>query len=167
MQKRKLSSIIRGSILALMLVPAATVFAAEATQSCVVVVERDGSNYEVAIPALGKIEFAGDGFTISHEGTVKWFEYKDVDRILIGAEPNAISAIAAEGRLAVWPSPANGFVNVAGAPDGTEIKVFSTTGALVASAVSEDGQATVDLTQAPSGTLIVSVDSRSVKIIKN
>lgn len=163
----KPSSLFRTAALALLL-GSAPMAMADGTQKYVVVVERNGSTYEVAMPEMDRITFAGDGLTISDkEQNRRWFDYSQVERILLGAASNTVTEIASEGRLAVWPSPAVDTVNVAGLPEGAEVKVFTPSGALVASAPAADGTACIDISGAPAGTLIVTADGRSVKIIKN
>ena len=164
MQKRKLFNLLRSALAVVLIGTAAA--AAAADTKMVVVVERDGSTYDVAMPEMDKIEFAGDGFMIIHDGVSKWFDYSQVDRILLGAPATSVESIASEGRLVVWPSPAVDTVNIAGLPDGAETRAYTTGGVLVASAVSADGIARLDVTNAPAGTLIVAADGRTVKIIK-
>lgn len=165
MHKSKLLNFLRGSLAVLLLGSTASAVAADTTN--VVVVQQDGSTYEVPMPTMDKIEFAGDGFMISHEGISKWFDYSQVDRILFGAEANAVSEAVAKGDIAVWPSPATDIVNITGLTEGTTVDIYTNSGVRIASATASEGTLRLDISASPVGTLILKAGDISVKILKN
>lgn len=149
-----------------------SVLAAAATpvmagEPSVVVLTKDGSSYSVPLTDVKRIGLGGDGVEISRTGgTTASYAYADINRILIGADAAGITDITSEGNIAVWPTIAHETIHIAGAEPGTPISVYALNGALVASAVATEGTTAVGISAAPDGVCIVSVGSKTVKIIK-
>lgn len=156
--------ILRKCAIALLMSIGVSAFAS--TGSDVVVVTPAGDQYSVAMADVEAIQFESDGFTLKADGTDRYFRYDEVDRILVGAESSGINAIATAGRLAIWPSPVETILNVAGVEEGTDVKVYSLSGTLIATGRSNGGIVSLDMTEAPAGTCIVTVGERSAKIIR-
>ena len=133
----------------------------------VIVVKADGSNYEIELSEVDRISFGTDEVAVvSTSGQTQEFAYADVDRIMLGSALSGIREITSRGDIAVWPRSVQSVLNVAGAEPGTEVRVYSLGGTLVASGRCPDGTLSLDLTSAPAGACIVAIGNHTVKIIK-
>lgn len=161
----KLPKLIKKSLLAFAV--AFPVMAMAEGGDAVVVIAKDGSTFEVQISQVDRIGFGSTQLTVSTTGgETDAIDYKDVDRVLIGAKRQGIADLTAGGNIAVWPTVVESAVNIAGAPAGTPVRVFTSGGALVGSAVCGETGTSLDISAAPSGVCIVAVGDKSVKIIK-
>ena len=75
---------------------------------------------------------------------------------------NGIAQVPAR---AVMIQSNGGTLTIQGAEDGTPIKVYSVNGCQVGSAVSSNGQATVNTTLQSGSVAIVKIGERSVKVV--
>ncbi len=142
-------------------------FSAAAADKAVVVIGKDGSQHEVLLNAVSRIEVGTEYITLHEaEGNSTQHAISDIDRIMVGTESTSIKEIVSKGNVAVWPTVTDGLVNVAGATAGAEVKVYDLNGALVQSATASEGNATINLSGAKSGMYVVSVAGNTVKIIK-
>lgn len=134
----------------------------------VVVISKDGTQKEVPLAHVHRIDIGDSGITLHHKaGNPSEVAYENLDRLLIGAELSGIKEIVADGSMAVWPTRVTSDINVTGATNGAPIKVYSTSGALVASStVGADSSATIDMSGVASGVYIITVGTHSVKFIK-
>lgn len=133
----------------------------------VIVVKADGSTYELELSAVDRIAFGTSGVAVVNTGGQSTeFVYADIDRIMLGKELTGISEISSGGDIAVWPSVVRNIINIAGAEPGTEVRVYSLDGALVAAGRCSDAALSLDLSSAPAGMCLVAVGNQTVKIIK-
>lgn len=133
----------------------------------VVVIAKDGSQTEMTLANVERIDIGESGITLRHSGgEPSEIAYTDLDRVLIGAEVNGVKDLVADGGIAVWPTRVTSTVNVTGITPGTAVSVHSIGGALVATATAGDDTASVDLSSAAPGVYIVTIGKHSVKIIK-
>ncbi len=162
--KQTLQKFIRKPLLAaLIMAPAA----AMAEGDAVIVLAKDGTSFEVGIPQVERIEFGSSQLSVkTRSAETTSFDYSDIDRMLIGAKRQGIAKLATDGNIAVWPTMTESAVNVAGAAKGAQVRIYTASGALVASATCADGTATLDISAAPAGVCIVAIGNKSVKIIK-
>ena len=134
----------------------------------VVVIASNGDRTEVALPDVQRIDIGTEGITLHHAGQDPVsVEYGSLDRILIGAETNAVQSIMKEGDICVWPTAVTDRISVTGAPAGTTISVFAADGRqLAATKASAGAPADIDMSAAPAGVYVVTVGKHSVKVIK-
>lgn len=164
--KKSLFSYTRVLLAAAAIVVGCAAARAEATVG-VIVVKADGSNYELELAQVDRISFGASGVSlVSTSGETEEFAYADVDRIMLASPLSAIRDITSRGDIAVWPTAVHSTVNIAGAEPGTEVRVYSLGGSLVASGRCQDGTLSLDLSSAPAGVCIVAVGNHTVKIIK-
>lgn len=146
----------------------ATVLGAHAEQG-IVVIAKDGSQTEVSMPKVQRIDIGDSGITLHQAGAGSvGIAYDDLDRILIGAEISAVKDIVATGEIAVWPTRVTDCVYITGISAGTVATAHSLGGIQAASATAgDDSTARLDLSQAPAGVYIINAGNHSVKVIKN
>lgn len=136
----------------------------------VVVIAKDGTQHQVALADVDRMDIGTDRLTLSdRNGGSKEVAYADLDRVLIGADASSISEIVKPGEIAVWPTRVETAVNISGLGKGAVAKVYDLGGALRGQgrASSEGDVLTIDLSGAEAGVYIVNVENHSVKIIKN
>lgn len=141
---------------------------AVAAEPAIVVIDTDGSRQEIALGNLDRVTFGASQITVQTCDGQEPLQlaYSSVDRIWLNESVNALSSVASDGRVAVWPTVTSTSVNIVGAPEGAVVNVYGVNGATVASATAADGTVTIDLSAFPQGAYIVSVGSQSVKIVK-
>ncbi|MBD5254291.1 MAG: T9SS type A sorting domain-containing protein [Barnesiella sp.] len=133
----------------------------------VVVISTDGSQYEVTLADVNRIEIGSTALTLqSKSGSGETVSYSDIDRVLIGAEVSAVQNIIAPDEVAVWPTVTTDLLNVTGLTAGAPVTVVDIKGATVLRTVANEGVTTLSLSQLPAGLYIVTVNTQSVKIIK-
>ncbi len=133
----------------------------------VILLEKDGTCYELAIADTERINFKEQTVEfVAKSGAEKSVAYADVNRILIGGTLSGIQNLINDGKIAVYPAITDGAVSVAGAEAGTSVRVYSVGGVLVAQAVSAGDVLSLDLSGAPAGALFVQIGNHTVKIIK-
>lgn len=147
----------------LVLLFALSAFVARAEKG-IVVVQPDGSQQQFAFHEFVRVDVGKSSVTVHSNGGAVELPYASVDRIAIGSEVTAVSAVLGEGSLAVWPVPTTGVVYVAGASG--EVAVYGLGSERVAGATCVDGAAVLDITSAPAGVYVVCAGNKSVKIIK-
>lgn len=135
----------------------------------VAVIKADGSTHHVELADIHRIDVGAAGVTVhTLSGQSTDHAYGDIERIDIGVASSGIADIISDGATtAVWPTIVDTSVNIAGAPVGTPVKVFSSNGAAVASATTGEGTLSIDLQHVAAGTYIVTVGQKSVKIVKH
>lgn len=134
----------------------------------VAVLTTAGDSFTALISDVTRIDLGSEKLTVVTPSASAEYAYGDVDRILIGCSREAaVADLTADGSVAVWPLATTDIVNVAGAQPGAKVAVYSAAGALVSTGVADStGALTLNVGAAPTGVCIVSVDGRSVKIIK-
>lgn len=147
---------------------AATAIGTHAEQG-IVVIAKDGSQTEIAMPQVQRIDIGDSGITL-HQADAGPSEiaYDNVDRLLIGAEISAVKNLVTESEIAIWPTRVTDHVYITGISTGTQATAHSLSGTQVAAATAgDDSTARLDLSQAPAGVYIINAGSHSVKVIKN
>lgn len=141
---------------------------AVAAEPAIVVIDTDGSRQEIALGNLDRVTFGASQITVQTCDGQEPLQlaYSSVDRILLNESVSALSSIAADGRVAVWPTVTSSSVNISGAAEGTMVNVCGADGATVASSTAGGGTVTIDISSVPQGVYIVAVGSQSVKILK-
>ncbi|MDE6652827.1 MAG: T9SS type A sorting domain-containing protein [Muribaculaceae bacterium] len=141
---------------------------AGAAEPAVVVIDTDGARQEIALSNLDRVAFGASEVTLQPRDSQEplRYAYSSVDRIMFNESTSALSALAADGRVVVWPTVTSSSVNIAGAPENTMVNVYGADGATVASATAADGTLSIDLSGVPQGLYVVAVGSQSVKILK-
>lgn len=105
---------------------------AQATDQAVVVVSTDGSQRQVLISDLARIDIGSDGLTlVTTGGESITTAYADIDRVLIGAEYTAVADLLGDNEVAMWPTITSDVVNIAGLPEGTAVSVAGLNGTTV------------------------------------
>lgn len=163
--KHHIPEIIKAGAFALLL--SAMPAALSAQEKAVVMLAKDGQTYELALADVDRIDFGRSEVSMTGKsGGSKSMEYAQIDRILIGCDFSGIAGLTAQGDIAVYPSVTTGPLTIAGAPGGTRIAVYTLGGTKVKEARTSETMLTLDLSDAPSGMMIVQVGTRPVKIIK-
>lgn len=146
---------------------ASFVAGASAQEKAVVVISTDGSMRQEVLTNVDRIEIGATSLTLkSAGGESETVDYKDLDRVLIGAEWSEVKQITSENEIAVWPTLTTDVVNISGLNAGEAIEVVALNGANALKAVAADGLTTLNLRSLPAGVYIVNVKKHSVKIIK-
>lgn len=163
--KHHIPEIIKAGTLALLL--SAMPAALSAQEKAVVMLAKDGRTYELPLNDVDRIDFGQTEVTMTGKtGGSGSMEYAQIDRIIISSDYTGIAGLTAQGDIAVYPSVTSGPLNIAGAPADTRIAVYTLGGTLVKEARTSETMLTLDLSDAPSGMMIVQVGTRPVKIIK-
>ncbi|MDE6418771.1 MAG: T9SS type A sorting domain-containing protein, partial [Duncaniella sp.] len=137
-------------------------------EKVVVVIGTDGSQRQELLADVARIEIGPSSLTLmSAGGTNETFDYSAIDRVLIGAEWNAVKQLTTEGEIAVWPTVTTDIVNISGLNEGDAVTVFDLKGSTVVKASATEGLTTVNLAGLPAGLYVVTANNKSVKIIKN
>lgn len=133
----------------------------------IAVVKKDGTQTEVSFDRLARLDIGKDGVTVRNaDGTSADIPYDGLSRIFIGVATTSAS-LPGTAAFAVYPTRTTGNVYVAGLPQGTTVSACSTAGVVAASAsAGSDGNAVLNLAQAPSGIYLVSAAGKTVKIVK-
>lgn len=133
----------------------------------IAVVKKDGSQTEVSFERLDRLDIGKDGITVRNaDGTSADIPYAELSKVLIGVATTSASLPDAAA-FAVYPTRTTGNVYVAGLPQGTTVSACSTAGVVAAStSAGSDGNAVLNLAQAPSGIYLVSAAGKTVKIVK-
>lgn len=133
----------------------------------IAVVKKDGSQTEVSFECLARLDIGKDGITVRNtDGTYADVPYAELSKILIGVATTSAS-LPDDAAFAIYPTRTTGNVYVAGLPQGTTVSACSTAGVIAASASADsDGNALLNLAQAPSGIYLVSAAGKTVKIVK-
>lgn len=153
------------SALVLALACAASVAAEE---KAVVIVSADGSQRQEVLDNVDRIEMGSSSLTLKTlGGKSETLDYKDIDRILIGAEHDAVKQIPAPDEIAVWPTATSDRINITGLTEGETVSIVDLKGVTAMQAEATDGLTTLNLRSLPDGIYLVSVRNHSVKIIKN
>lgn len=141
---------------------------ANAEGDSVIILAKDGSSYVAKMVDVKRIELGDDGLVLNTAGDASraTYLYTEVDRILIGAQADGMENVTADGNIAIWPTAVTSTLNIAGAEAGTPVRVYGVNGSLVASSSTTEGVLSIDLSSVSPGVCIVSVGTKTVKIIK-
>lgn len=151
----------------LMLSTALTALAQQDNPPCVVVVDNDGHETSWPVGQVEKLLFSEEGIgVLPINGELAKYPYYEVDRVKLWAEPSSVREMTVGNAMAVWPSPAISYINVAGVQKGDEIRLISRDGAIAVSVEATEGINLIDVSRLPSGTYIVAAADKRVKIIK-
>ena len=155
-------------LLSLVVLAFACAMSAMAQEKAVVIVSADGSQRQEVLDRVDRIEIGRSALTLkSVGGKSETLDYKDIDRILIGAEYDAVKQIAASDEIAVWPTVTSDRINVSGLTEGETISIVDLKGSTVMQAVASEGLSSLSLRSLPAGIYLLSVRNHSVKLIKN
>lgn len=136
-------------------------------KKAVVVISTDGSQREEVIENVDRIELGSNSLTLkSVGGAAETVDYKDIDRVMIGAEWTAVKKITAPGEIAVWPVTTSDVINISGLAKGEPVTVYNVKGAAAVQTVAGGELTSLSLKQLQAGVYVVTAGSKSVKIIK-
>lgn len=135
----------------------------------IAVIDTQGNRIEIAYTQLDRISLTVDGVQLVEQqpaGTPQTVAYADLDRIMIGAQVNAVSKVTDDTALAVWPTVTDGLLYVKSIDDRT-VSITSMSGAQVVKTSVEAGSiATLDLSSLTAGVYLVKCGDNTIKIIK-
>lgn len=136
--------------------------------AAIVVLGNDGSRQEYALADVDRINFTSDAVAVAlKEGEQPApVAYGDVDRILLNSTLSGILSAMTDSEVAVWPTVTTGIVNIAGAEPGTTYSVYTAGGSLALTGKTAEGQTVADLSRLPDGMCVLTLGTKSVKIIK-
>lgn len=137
----------------------------------VAIIKTDGSVHHVELSDIERIDILSNTLIINTlQNKNPEYSYSDINRIDIGVsrsgDTTSIEKHISDGSIAVWPTLAEESVNVAGAPVGTRIMVYTPEGRVVASAIATGNTSSINVSALSSGLYIVSIGKYSVKIVK-
>lgn len=131
-----------------------------------VVVDKEGQQYETAIPDVAKVDFDTFSFTVqTKSGDRTTYDYETTARINLAAS-SGISLQDKDVNLAVWPIPATTTLNVRGAATGSIIRIYDMSGAERMTCATRDGITSLDVSGLTAGQYILHTGNTSVKFIK-
>lgn len=155
----KINSLLKTTVLILMLVPTMTAFAKMLN------VSANGQKTSVDIAKISKIHFEGSQMVVTHVEGTHQFGLGDIDSIFFDMQTTAIenvSAVLDELSVAIN----GGVITVNAASDATiKVNVYSLRGLSVA-ATSGVGTATLDLNTLTPGVYIVKANNKTIKFIR-
>lgn len=139
-----------------------------ATETAVVVISSDGSQTEIALDHLDRIDVGSSSATLRQtDGITYEYAYSNLDRILIATKRSEVQGILGKDEIAVWPTVTTGMVYAAGLNPGDNVAAHSIGGSLMSSVVADtNGSVSIDLSDCPAGIYIITANKHSVKIIK-
>lgn len=135
----------------------------------VALIRTDGTQHKIEFASLKHIEIGTTTVTLHHATDAPvTHDMADIHRIDIGVDvsQSAIDKLTQEGSIAVWPTVTESAINISGAPQGAAVSVYSLDGRLITKTAAAEGTFAVDLSGADAGTYVVTVNNKSVKIIK-
>ncbi len=130
--------------------------------------ESGATPTDVAISDISQIKFDPSELSILYENStdVLYFDYRQIERISF-INDASIEAIENDTQVVLSPNPARDILSIRGGDEllGSDIKIFSATGAYVMGVAQWDGN-TINVSHLPSGVYFINIQNTTLKFIK-